>query len=74
MTELERKEFLTVIRGLMSGSYGSEQETDAKLEFLQSAFPAAFVSDLIFYGDPDDTEESILEKMIACKPVIMPSS
>jgi hypothetical protein len=61
-------EILELIARLLRGE-GNDAEADAWMEQLERATRCPNISDLIFYGDPADTPEAILQKARQYRPI-----
>lgn len=61
-------EIIDLIARLQRGE-GKDEEVGEWVERLKRAIPSANISDLIFYGEPSDTPEIILQKARQRRPI-----
>ena len=60
-------EILELIGRLQKGD-GNDEEVASWIDLLKAAIPCAYISDVIFYGDPSATPASIFEKARRYRP------
>lgn len=71
--ETLRDTLIRLVTKLVNVDYeGGEKEGDAILREIETMVPAAEVIDLIYYGDDEDTPETLADKMLAARPIILP--
>lgn len=71
--ETLRDKLIRLVTKLVNVDYeGGEKEGDAIVREIETMVPAAEVIDLIYYGDDEDTPETLADKMLAARPIILP--
>jgi len=61
-------EIIELIARLQRGE-GKDEEVGEWMDRLKRAIPCPHISDLIFYGEPSDTPETILRKAREHRPI-----
>lgn len=69
MKTSDEGEILLIISQFQNGGFGSDEENNAKLEYIERAYPASKLSDLIFWDKRNLTAEQILAEAKKTKPI-----
>jgi hypothetical protein len=68
----KRNRLVGLVTRLVNVEFDGEEEGDAILNEIEAMVPAAQVANLIYYGDDEDTPETLADKMLAARPIILP--
>jgi hypothetical protein len=68
----KRNRLVGLVTRLVNVEFDGEEEGDAILNEIEAMVPAAQVANLIYHGDDEDTPETLADKMLAARPIILP--
>lgn len=70
--KLSKSELIDLVRKIRALEFDTEEELEVLLNKFEFSVPRPQASDLIYHHKPRLTDEEVVEKALAYKPIILP--